>query len=185
MFWHAYRQQGIDISEQQLRDAYVYAERTLGTSTIIKPEFTFKQTIDEKLRLQLQYLSEHHIIAANSNQLQQWRTLMLNRLYDEVQQNMNENRKLLEELSREMQIGIVTNFYGNMETVLKEFSLAKYVTFVVESAIVGVRKPNPRIFELAKQRSYTPTLVIGDSHEKDIVPAKQAGLNTVWLKGEG
>ncbi len=185
MFWHAYRQQGIDISEQQLRDAYVYAERTLGTSTIIKPEYTFKQTIDEKLRLQLQYLSEHHIIAANSNQLQQWRTLMLNRLYDEVQQNMNENRKLLEELSREMQIGIVTNFYGNMKTVLKEFSLAKYVTFVVESAIVGVRKPNPRIFELAKQRSYAPTFVIGDSYEKDIVPAKQAGLNTVWLKGEG
>ena len=59
---------------------------------------------------------------------------------------------------------------------------------VIESAVVGVRKPDPQIFVLgAEALGLKPdeAVVIGDSYDKDIVPAKQAGCHTVWFKGEG
>ena len=88
---------------------------------------------------------------------------------------------------------LVSNFYGNISCVLQEFGLDKFFPRIVESAVVGIRKPDPRIFELgveALQRSERvleskDILVVGDSFYKDILPAKQAGCQTTWFKGEG
>ena len=43
-------------AEQQFREAYVYAERTLGRNPIVTPTWTFKKLLDVKLRLQMEYL---------------------------------------------------------------------------------------------------------------------------------
>ena len=59
---------------------------------------------------------------------------------------------------------------------------------VVESAVVGVRKPDPRIFSLGVEAlgfKADEVLVVGDSFEKDILPAREVGCRTVWFKGEG
>ena len=82
---------------------------------------------------------------------------------------------------------LVSNFYGNMETVLREFNLVGVFQHVVESAVVGIRKPDPCIFALGVTRlglQAADVAVVGDSIDKDIVPAKQAGCKTVWLRGE-
>jgi len=53
--------------------------------------------------------------------------------------------------------------------------------------VVGVRKPDPRIFLLgADALGLTPgeVMVVGDSYEKDIIPAREVGCRTAWLRGE-
>ena len=62
----------------------------------------------------------------------------------------------------------------------------QYFKAVIESAVVGVRKPNPEIFRLgvdALEMKPQEVIVIGDSFDKDVVPASNLGCNTVWIKG--
>ena len=83
---------------------------------------------------------------------------------------------------------LVSNFYGNINEVLKEFGFDGLFVEVIESAVVGIRKPNPEIFTLgvnALGLQPSETVVIGDSFYKDIEPAVKAGCHTVWFKGEG
>ena len=75
-----------------------------------------------------------------------------------------------------------------METVLADFDLARYFRKVVESAVVGVRKPDPKIFALGVEAlglKPEEVLVVGDSLTKDILPAESLGCQTAWLKGKG
>ena len=51
VIWHAYERQQVPVSEEQFREAYVHAERTLGKNPIIKPDFTFRRTLEEKIRI--------------------------------------------------------------------------------------------------------------------------------------
>ena len=57
VLWHAYERQQVPVTEAQFREAYVHGERTLGKNPIIQPDFTFRQTLETKLRLQLEYLN--------------------------------------------------------------------------------------------------------------------------------
>ena len=61
-------------------------------------------------------------------------------------------------------------------------------TSVVESAVVGVRKPDPRIFSMGVEAlglEPSQVVVVGDSYSKDIVAGSKAGCRTVWVRGEG
>ena len=83
---------------------------------------------------------------------------------------------------------LVSNFYGNVSSVLEDFELLSYFQTIVESSVVGVRKPDPAIFELGVKALSMPAeniVVIGDSHSKDIVPASKNGCATIWLQGPG
>ena len=83
---------------------------------------------------------------------------------------------------------LVSNFYGNVESVLADFNLRHYFKAIIESAVVGIRKPDPRIFALGVEAlALNPqeVLVIGDSYKKDIVPAETLGCQVAWIKGKG
>ena len=83
---------------------------------------------------------------------------------------------------------LVSNFYGNISTVLKEFGLDGIFENIIESAVVGVRKPDPKIFTLGVEAlgvKPNEAIVVGDSIDKDIIPAGKAGCHTVWFEGEG
>ena len=83
---------------------------------------------------------------------------------------------------------LVSNFYGNVEAVLEDFDLRRYFRSIIESAVVGIRKPDPRIFSLGVEALGLPpqqVLVVGDSYKKDIVPAESIGCRVAWLKGKG
>ena len=72
--------------------------------------------------------------------------------------------------------------------MLEEFGLDKYFKDIVESAVVGIRKPDHRIYLLGVEAlglKPEECVVVGDSFYKDIEPAKKAGCKAVWFKGEG
>ena len=81
---------------------------------------------------------------------------------------------------------LVSNFYGNINQVLKDAGIDGYFKKVIESAVVGVRKPNPAIFALgvcALDLPASQVLVVGDTYGKDIMPAHKLGCHTLWIKG--
>ena len=53
VLWKGYERCGVPVTELQFREAYVYAERTLGSKSIIRPSYTFHKTLEIKLRLDI------------------------------------------------------------------------------------------------------------------------------------
>lgn len=183
MFWHAYRELDVPVSETQFREAYVYAERTLGRTPLISPDFTFRRTLEVKVELQLRALASTDLISPIGPISPI--APIVDYLYAAVLRHTAHSREVLRQLDGPKVL--VSNFYGNMSTVLREFCLDDLFDAVVESAVVGIRKPDPRIFLLGVEAlALQPgeVTVVGDSLEKDIVPAHAAGCRTVWLKGE-
>lgn len=186
--WHAYERLNVPVSEQQFREAYVHAERTLGSNPIIKPFHTFHHLLDVKLRIELEFLMEHGAWDPTEEEYLQVHRSLLDSLYAEVQQTVAHSREVLCQLHEHHPMVLVSNFYGNISVVLKEFSLDSLFSTIVESAVVGIRKPDHRIFTLGVQALGLPAsevTVVGDSFYKDILPSRKAGCRTVWFKGEG
>lgn len=177
VIWHAYERQQVPVSEAQFREAYVHGERTLGKNPIIQPDFTFRQTLEKKLQLQLEFLHQEYYLSP-----------LLDDLYSRTQAETRKSREVLLRLKEQYPMVLVSNFYGNIQTVLSEFDLDGVFSQIIESAVVGVRKPDPRIFSLGVEAlglKPDEVVVVGDSIDKDIVPARQAGCHTVWFRGEG
>ena len=188
VLWHAYERQQVPVDESHFREAYVYGERTLGSMPIIKHDYTFRKTLEIKLRLELEYLCKQGIWDADEATFKQLHQAILEDVYTQVVATTTHSREVLERLSERYPMVLVSNFYGNMEVVLKEFGLNHLFGDVVESAIVGIRKPDPRIYKLGVERLRLlpeKVIVVGDSFYKDIEPARKIGCKTVWFKGEG
>lgn len=96
-------------------------------------------------------------------------------------------RPVLERLHREMPLGVVSNFYGNLAAVLRGEGLARYFRVMVDSAVVGCSKPDPAIFRRALEALGTPpraTWMVGDSLERDMRGAERTGMPHAWLRGD-
>ena len=187
MLWGAWQRCGVMVTEEQFRDAYVYGERTLGSNNIIKPSDTFRVTLDVKLRLEFEYLKSAGVLDEDRNSTGLLRENVLNDVYRRVVDTTKESCFVLERLHQNYEMVLVSNFYGNIRTVLKEFGLDGFFKSIVESAEVGIRKPDPRIYEIGVQElGFEPAevAVVGDSFQKDMMPAKQIGCCAVWLKGK-
>ena len=184
VIWHAYERQQVPVSEEAFRDAYVHAERTLGKNPIIQPDFTFYKTIETKIRIQLEFLKEQNYVSSVSSYLKP----LTDSLYEATVKETAKSREVLLQLKQQYPMVLVSNFYGNIATVLQEFKLDGIFDTIIESAVVGVRKPDPQIFTLGVEAlgmQPDEVVVVGDSMDKDIIPAGKAGCHTVWLKGEG
>ena len=166
------------VPETLLWDAYVHTERTLGRNPIIGPDYTFCKTLQTKIALQTEYLQQHGITVTAQDTI-------LDTCYNKVVKHISTvSKPVLERLSAQYPIVLVTNFYGNMHTVLKEFGLDHLFKDVVESAVVGVRKPDPQIFRLGVAvlgLEPQETVMIGDSQEKDILPAQSICCQTIQI----
>lgn len=178
--WHAYERYGVPVTEAQYREAYVHVERTLGRQPIIKSDDTFRTTLETKIRLQMEFLG------VNSESYGQ---AVADDLYERTKSVTAESQRVLLSIKdRNLPMVLVSNFYGNISVVLDEFGLDSLFQAVIESAVVGIRKPDPRIFILGVETlglKAEEVTVVGDSLEKDIIPAHEAGCRTVWLNGEG
>lgn len=182
--WHAYENCGVPAGEALFREAYVYAERELGRNPIIQPDYTFRKTLSVKLRIEMEYIA----VRQPEFDCRRWHDAVLDNLYEATRVETARSRSVLARLKERAPMVLVSNFYGNISTVLAEFGLDGMFGSIVESAVVGVRKPDPRIFTLGVEAlGLRPeeVVVVGDSYDKDIVPARRAGCRTVWMKGEG
>ena len=208
----AYHHQGLhEVDGEAWREAYVFGERALARSPLILPTDDFFSLLLKKVKLELHWLLTHRqvnlpllhgeshtdvslsaavypaAVPALSGEAAAMAEAIARYCDDKVRQRMAESRSVLETLrERGHRMVLVTNFYGNIQAVLRSYALDGFFDTIVESAVVGVRKPDAAIWRLgveAAQRTPEGCIAIGDSFDKDILPARAAGCRTVWFKG--
>ncbi len=192
VIWQAYRDAGLDtsfgISKDEFRQSYVEAERELARVRHILPGDDFYTLLLKKMRIELTDLVERGVAPDLSADLESHACRLATLCDQAARQCVDEARPVLERLSQHYPMMLVSNFYGNVDSVLRAYDLRCYFRGVIESAVVGVRKPNPTLFRLGVDALELPAsevLVIGDSLRKDILPAESIGCHTLWLKGKG
>ena len=207
---------GVSIHKQAFRDAYVYGERALAVNPIVTPDFHFEDILREKLILELNFLagkelletgkddsekqaklgnpgkdsnasSESLFLSLSDSEIHQIAVDMARYINAKTLALLKENKLVLEHLKQNgYPMVLVSNFYGNINQVLKDAGIDGYFEDVIESAVGGVRKPNPAIFALGVCALDLPAslvLVVGDTYGRDIIPAHKLGCHTLWIKG--
>ena len=188
VLWSQYVKHHIPVDKGSFREAYVFGERSLAKYPYVRPDHNFFDVLLFKCKLQMEYLALHHHLEMDERKLQQYALSVAESSYWYVQEVLKTTRPVVETLSKRYKLVLVSNFYGNIQTILSDFKLDSFFADVVESSVVGVRKPDPAIYQLgvdAMGFNASEVLVVGDSFSKDVVPAKKVGCKVVWLKGEG
>jgi putative hydrolase of the HAD superfamily len=94
----------------------------------------------------------------------------------------------LEVLARDYRLGIVANQPSAVRVALVRDGVAGFFELWNVSEDVGLEKPDPRLYAGAVAAAGVPaerTAMIGDRLDRDVRPARSAGMRTVWvLRGE-
>lgn len=94
------------------------------------------------------------------------------------------NRPLLHRLGQRYRLGVVSNFYGNLEAVCRGAGLVPPLAVMIDSQKLGAEKPDPAIFHAALDalgaRPET-TLMVGDSLRRDREGARRTDMGFVWI----
>lgn len=169
LLYEGWKRQLPQLSWGVFREAYIQAERTLQT----QPDWDFLRTLQEKCLLEARFI-DTGISRNKALRVAQW-------CYMEAELCIALSRYLLERLHRRMPLVLVSNFYGNLSAVLSAFGLDGCFEHVIESARVGIRKPDPAIYakvlELYPSIPPEDILVVGDSEKNDMLPAVSLGMN--------
>lgn len=187
VIWMAYQAYDVPVTKDVFREAYVFVERLLGKNPMVKPYHTFLNMLCLKCDVQIQWLADNQYLNEENISLD-LPVQLGERCYNYARQSIDAARPVLEELACKYPFVLVSNFYGNIESVLKDFELDHLFPIIIESAVVGVRKPDPAIFRLGIDAIQLPEancVVIGDSYDKDIIPASELGCQTIWIKSIG
>lgn len=109
------------------------------------------------------------------------------RFLSEASAAFERNRPVLEALNERYRLGIVSNFYGNLEAVCHSAGLAPLFAAMVDSHRVGVEKPDPAIFHAALELLHAKpetTVFVGDSLRRDREGARRTGMRFIWIAPE-
>ncbi len=186
VIWRGYQSCGVACDKAAFREAYVFAERELARTRHILPHHTFADLLLIKMQIELQYMvSQGLFVPQEVNVMSK---AIADYCYAQARGWVEKAHPVLTELAKRFELVLVSNFYGNIRAVLDDFCLSGFFKEVIESAVVGVRKPDPEIFAMgcrAMGLEAGQVLVIGDSLRKDIEPAEAIGCQALWLKGKG
>ncbi|MCM1452113.1 MAG: HAD family hydrolase [Clostridium sp.] len=177
----------LDIDKPLFRDCYVYGERFIEAHPeVIKPSDDYYTTMLVKIRAELQCLEEK--TGEKLPDLEAAAQTAAKYCDEFAAICVDEAKPTLKALAEKYPLALVSNFYGNVESVITAYGIRQLFQFVIDSANVKVRKPDPRIFSIAIERFGLPpaeVLIVGDSLKNDILPADALGSPSVWIKGKG
>lgn len=176
---------GVLTNDALFQEAYVYAEQELERTLHILPHHNFLDLLNIKIQIELQYLTQTgnfspSEIDSKSKEIAAY-------CYSVAKENIAKSKPVIEALSQKYPLVLVSNFYGNLDTVLQDFGIFHCFKKIIESAKVKARKPDTLIFEYGIKALGLPpeeVMVVGDSFKNDIEPAKKLGCQTLLLKGK-
>jgi putative hydrolase of the HAD superfamily len=187
-----YKAAGIEMPYETFWNAYVAAERELGRHPHVLPSDNFYDVLRKKVTIEIGAIELSTLSAEQCGLLVAESDKYVEKIaswcYDEARRCVADATPVLEALAARFPMVMVSNFYGNLNAVLDDFGIREYFRDVIESAVVGIRKPDPEIFRLGIEALGLPAgciATIGDSYEKDILPASTLGTHTVRVTGKG
>ena len=176
-FLGLYKSFGVELPLNSIRDAFDEAERRSALDETIASS-NLAQMIDLHVQWQLAHLGlkdpnlEKHLVEG---------------FIAPVRKATAGNAKLLATLvERGFELGVVSNGCGNVERLCRDFGYSSFLSVIVDSRRVGLFKPDPAIFFCAAGKlggDPGTMMMVGDSFERDVRPAKTAGMKTAWLEG--
>jgi putative hydrolase of the HAD superfamily len=174
-FWTAVQTDIRGRTQHEFQQAYTVADRTLLETGAAENASLFE----------LNYLM-FHLIATHLRIFDPAWVLKGASFVTDVQSTV------IERLSKIAPIVIISNFTGNLKTILRDFRIDPFVTAVIESfhetriSQEKIEKPDIRMFQ--KALNYLPqgaqlrdAVMVGDNFERDLKPAALLGMQTVWI----
>lgn len=89
---------------------------------------------------------------------------------------------------RGLRIGIISNWDARLVGLMESLGASEFLDVVISSADVGLRKPDPRIFQLACSRvgvAPAEAAHVGDHAYADVLGASTAGMRAVLIDRHG
>ena len=88
--------------------------------------------------------------------------------------------------ARGYRLGVISNAGDDddVQTLVDNANMRPYFDQIISSAAVGIRKPNPRIFEMALEHwgiAPQQAVMVGDTLGADILGGKNANIFTIWI----
>ena len=176
-FLALYKAFGVDLSRESIRDAFDEAERRSTLDDSISSS-DFQQMIELHVEWQMARLG------LRNSKLQRY---VVEGFVEPVREAVASNTHLLADLAgRGFELGVISNGCGNVEKLCVDFGYAPYLSVIVDSRRAGLYKPDPAIFIHAAERlggDPGSMMMVGDSFDRDVRPAKKVRMRTAWLEG--
>ena len=173
LFYPLYLKYGITVSKEIFSSAFYRADDSLVGDDIIS--FSLKNIIYEQVRRVLTNLKIHD---SHLNEK------IAEDFYQASVEKIEENKMVLSKLKQKYRLGIISNNYGNLQSICDETGLSQFMDILVDSTCVGFTKPDRRIFIHALEAlNVKPekALMVGDSLTRDMEGAKARGMKHIFL----
>jgi len=177
-FFRLYRKHGLHPDRDAFRKAFFHADDTL-TETRALEGCGFRKTVESQ--------AERVWIGLALNESNHKLTAIIEDFIEGARQNIERSRNLLADLGTDYRMGIVSNFYGNLEEVCEELGIRHFFQCLIDSNRVGVTKPDPKIFLSALERlgvSAGEAVFVGDNVYRDMEGARNLGMPHILLAAE-
>ena len=145
---------------------------------------SLQSTLHKQVLFQLEFLAAAKLLG--SSQITGLAQELAVQACGDVRTQIEEVKPVLLEFKKRYRLALVSNFTGNLTTGVRELGLDGIFDEIIDSAVVGISKPDPQIFALAAERlgvNPNDCVVIGDSYDRDIEPASLLGMSTIFLYG--
>jgi putative hydrolase of the HAD superfamily len=178
-----YADAGLRLPRDVLRAAFDHAEALSAVDDVMATA-SLEQMIDRHVGWQLAQLNARGVELPSEADL---RRRLVEAFVAPVRAAAAENVQLLADLkSRGLRLGVVSNGCGNVDVLCAELGYSPFLSVVVDSRRAGLYKPDPAIFIYAAAKVELPpsnVMMVGDSFDRDVRPAKSIGMMTAWLEG--
>jgi putative hydrolase of the HAD superfamily len=182
-FYALYRAEGLNLSAEAFAPAFYAADDALVGA--LSPTTDLKETVD-LLAANLEAELAGRGGSSEGNDVDRGQRVA-SRFLSEMSAAFARNRPVLEALGERYRLGVVSNFYGNLEAVCESSGLGPLFGVMADSQCVGAEKPDPAIFRAALAALHAApetSVMVGDSLRRDYEGARRSGMGFIWIAPE-
>ncbi len=160
-FYPIYKETGLEFPRERFDRAFYESDDGLPRRHALKG-----LSLEQTVRLQVE-----DVLRALAPDRRDAAPAVSGRFLEDCRAVFRRNAPVLDRLSRRFRLGVVSNFYGNLDSVLASEGLDRYFGAVADSGVVGRLKPDAGIFEHALRAlgcGVQDGLMVGDSVPRDM-----------------
>lgn len=173
-FYPLYKEHGIDVPRERFDRAFYDSDDNLPARFPLAG-LDLEQTLRLQVRAVLQELAPERTALTDR---------IAGRFAADSRAQFARLRPVLRRLAQRYRLGVVSNFYGNLDDILSAEGLKEFFSVVADSGVLGVTKPDPGIFlHAARVLGLRPEdcVMVGDSVPRDVKGAAGVGMKKALI----